>query len=73
MKESWVALLISLTPTLIYILVKLNTRTSSDYYARFNRRSGIKQGTKEAGNQVTVVEQGGEGGSYAKLPLSLPS
>jgi hypothetical protein len=51
------------------VLVKLNTRTSTDYYVNFNRRSGINVGTLEGGNQVTVVKARGEGRGYSESEL----
>jgi len=57
------------SPSSAPVLVKLNTATSTDYYVNFNRKTGINSGTVEAGNQVTVVEQGGEGTGYAESSL----
>jgi hypothetical protein len=51
------------------VLVKLNTGISKDYYVNFNRKSGINSGTREAGNQVTVVRAKGEGTGYALSEL----
>jgi hypothetical protein len=51
------------------VLVKLDTGSSIDYYVNYNRRSGINSDTQEAGNQVTVVTQGGEGTGYGESEL----
>lgn len=39
------------------VVIKLNTASSNDYYLGFNRRSNHNRGTREAIDQVTVVQQ----------------
>jgi hypothetical protein len=51
------------------VLVKIDDASATDYYVTFNRQSGINSGTVEAGNQVTIVQAGGEGTSYAESSL----
>lgn len=51
------------------VLLKINTSTSTDYYAMFNRATAHNSGTREAGNLVTIVTAGGEGAAYAQSDL----
>jgi hypothetical protein len=51
------------------VLVKIDDASATDYFVTFNRQSGINSGTVEGGNQVTVVQAGGEGTSYAESSL----
>ena len=51
------------------VLLKLNTGSSTDYYAMFNRKSGTNSGTREGGNQVLITSAAGEGNSYAESEL----
>eukprot|EP00957_Ditylum_brightwellii_P047690 3623149-Ditylum_brightwellii.AAC.1 len=52
------------------VLIKLDQLNSAtDYYITFNARKGFNEGTREGGNSVMVVEQGGEGISYADSKL----
>ena len=51
------------------VLVKIDDASATDYFVTFNRQSGINSGTQEGGNQVTVVQAGGEGTSYAESSL----
>ena len=51
------------------VLVKIDDASATDYFVTFNRQTGINSGTVEAGNQVTVVQAGGEGTSYAESSL----
>ncbi len=50
------------------VLVKIN-KSGDDLFIAFNAKKGINSGTQEAGNQVTVVEAGGGGTSYAESTL----
>ena len=50
-------------------ILKLNTSGSTDYYIKFNDRIGFNSQTIEAGNQVTVVTQGGEGDALSTSSL----
>jgi hypothetical protein len=50
--------------------IKVNNPNSSiDYYIMYNAKMGIQSGTLEGGNQVMVVEAGGEGKDYASSIL----
>ena len=51
------------------VLLKLNTGTSTDYYAMFNLKEGTNSGTVEGGSQVLITSAGGEGNSYAESEL----
>ncbi len=51
------------------VLLKINTSSDVDYYVAFNRATGINEETREAGDMVTVVQQGGEGSSYSASKL----
>ena len=51
------------------VLVKIDDASAMDYFVAFNRKIGINSGTVEAGDQVTVVQAGGEGTSYAESSL----
>ncbi len=51
------------------VLVKIDDASATDYFVTFNRQTGVNSGTVEAGNQVTVVQAGGEGTSYAESSL----
>ena len=46
-------------------VIKLNGPTSTDLYVAFNWKTLHNAGTVEGGNQVTIVEQGGEGNGYS--------
>ena len=49
----------------VHILKINKLGSSTDYYAIFNAKEDFNQGTKEAGNLVTVVSQGAEGTGYS--------
>lgn len=46
-------------------VIKLNGPTSTDLYVAFNWKTLHNAGTVEGGDQVTIVEQGGEGNGYS--------
>jgi len=46
-----------------------NSGSSTDYYIMYNAKTGIQSGTAEGGNQVMVVQAGGEGTAYAASTL----
>eukprot|EP00957_Ditylum_brightwellii_P057932 4392368-Ditylum_brightwellii.AAC.1 len=52
------------------VLIKLDQLNSAtDYYITFNAIKGFTEGPREGVNSVIVVEQGGEGISYADSTL----
>ena len=52
-----------------FVLVKLDDTSANDTFITYNRKSGINNGTMEAGNSVTVTRAGGEGIRYAESEL----
>jgi hypothetical protein len=51
------------------VLVKLNGPSADDMYITYNRKSGVNNGTREAGNLVTVTRAGAEGVGFAESEL----
>jgi hypothetical protein len=52
-----------------FVLVKIDDTSAIDTFITYNRKSGINNGTMEAGNSVTVTRAGGEGTRYAQSEL----
>jgi hypothetical protein len=51
-------------------IVKINVSNGGpDFFINYNKQSGVNSGTKEAGNQVTIVSAAGEGTGYAESEL----
>lgn len=57
------------TPQGHFIVVKLETGTDKDYFLGLNTAKGVNANTVEARNQVTVVQAGGNGESFAKSDM----
>ncbi|GFH44784.1 hypothetical protein CTEN210_01258 [Chaetoceros tenuissimus] len=51
------------------MLIKLNTKTATDYYINFNENSGFNGGTQLGGNKVLVTTTGKEGEGLSKSTL----
>ena len=51
------------------VLLKIETKTTTDYFVMFNRQSGFNWDTREGGNQVTIVTAGENGEGYAPSDL----
>eukprot|EP00804_Cyclotella_cryptica_P016798 CCRYP_001799-RE/>CCRYP_001799-RE protein AED:0.07 eAED:0.07 QI:359/1/1/1/0.92/0.85/14/1113/1072 len=56
-------------PNRLPVVVKLETGTANDIFVGFNRASGVNSASKQANDEVTVIEQGNNGGGYAKSIL----
>ncbi|KAL3804560.1 hypothetical protein ACHAWO_005455 [Cyclotella atomus] len=51
-------------------IIKINVSNGGpDFFINYNKQSGVNSGTKEAGNQVTIVSAAGEGTGYAESEL----
>merc|ERR1719221_2027179 len=50
----------------MYVVLKVETGTDTDYYVSFNYKSGINAGTLEGANKVMIHTTGGDGSGYSE-------